>query len=180
MGFKERRTDAEATLRAARSAAVDGRAPPPRALESDGYAFLLADVDLQVSILGRPIGPVELSMSELRGKLQACAGAPPYRTEAASEAYTYPLLLCGFDGQVTEAYLFAGSDGPMLGGDEAKRPDWPRVIAALEAALSRIDAVDYEDKVYDPDAEAWIYYGVRGGESFEEAVEGEDPPEWAD
>lgn len=178
MGLKERRAEAEATLREARAA---GEQPlPPRTLASRGYAFLLADLDLHVSILGRAIAPVEFSLSELRGKLQALAGPPPYRTESLAEAWTWPMLLVGPEGDVTEAYLFHGEDGPTLGGDEAKRVDWPDAVAALQEALEAIPPADFEDKVYDADASAWIYYGVRAGEPWEEMVEGEDPPEWAE
>ncbi len=180
MGLKERRAEAMATLGLARVAGAEGSPLPPKTLEADGYAFLFTDLDQQVSILGRPIASLDLSLPELRGKLEACAGPPPYRTEAASEAYTYPMLLCGPDRQVDEAYLFANGDGQLLGGDEARRPDWPQVVAALHRALGQVVPAAFEDKVYDPDAEAWIYYGVRGGEPFEEMVEGEEPPEWAD
>lgn len=180
MEMKERRAEAELTLRAARRAAAQGEKPPARILVADGYAFLVAGLELGISILGQPISGLGVSLAELRGKLQACAGEPPYRTEAASEAFTYPLLLCGPEGQVTEAYLFAGDDGSTLGGNEAQRPDWSQAVAALEAALASAPLVDFEDKVYDPNVEAWIYYGVRRNEPFEEMMEGEDPPEWAE
>src|SRR5690606_3566217 len=124
--------------------------------------------DLQVSILGKPIAAVDLSMAELRGKLQALAGPPPYRTEALSEAYTYPLLIRDPDGRISEAYLYQGEDGPTLGGDEADRPDWAEVMSALHAALASLPPADFEDRAYDPDVDAWIYYGVRGGEPFED------------
>lgn len=178
MGIKERRADAELLLKKARAGLL---APlPPRILVQEGYAFLLADVDLQVSILGRPIASLDRSLPELRGKLQALAGLPPYRSASLAEAYTYPLLVAGPDGPVTEAYLSFGDGGARLGGDEARRSDWPQVLRALAAALDVTAAADFEDKVYDPDAGAWIYYGVRSGEPFEDVVEGEDPPDWAD
>ena len=180
MGLKERRADAEATLRTAQQASERGEELPPRTFAADGFAFLLADLDLHLSILGEPIAPLGLGFAELRGKLQALAGSPPYRTQAIGEAYTYPLLVRGPDGDVSEAYLYQGDDGPTLGGDEAKRPDWEQVAAALERALEGVAPAAFEDKVYDPDASAWIYYGVRGGEPFEDMVEGEDPPEWAE
>lgn len=180
MGLKERRADASATLRHARDAAASGEPCPPRTFGADGYAFLLADLDLHLSILGQPIEPIDLTLPELRGKLQALAGPPPYRTEALSEAFTYPLYLLGPEGGPTEAYLYHGDEGPTLGGDEAKRPDWPQVVQALRAALEGVEPADFEDKVFDPEASAWIYYGVRGGEPFEDMVEGEDPPEWAE
>lgn len=180
MGLKERRAEALATLRAALEASTNDEPPPARTLAAGGYAFLCAEIDLQVSILGKAILPLELTMSELRGKLQAVAGPPPYRTEAVSEAYTYPLLLLGPDGRVSEAYAYQGPDGPTLGGDEADRPDWEEVVRALEEALSKVRPVDYGDRAYDPDVGAWIYYGVRRGEPFEDMVEGEDPPEWAE
>lgn len=180
MGLKERRAEAEAALRAAQEAAETGGTFPARTFARDGYAFLVADLDLQVSILGKAIAPIEFSMAELRGKLQALAGPPPYRTEALSEAYTYPILLRDPEGRVSEAYLYQGEDGPTLGGDEADRPDWHEVAGALQAALAGLPSADYEDRAYDPNAGAWIYYGVRGGEPFEDMVEGEDPPEWAE
>jgi|GEM_PF-1708590 len=180
MGLKERRAEAEASLRSARGASLEGEPLPARTLAAGGYAFLFTELDLQVSILGRPILPLDLSSAELRGKLEAAVGRPCYRTEAASEAYTYPLLVCGPDRQVTEGYVFSGSGECVLGGDESRRTDWPQVIAALEEALAKVRPADYEDRVYDPDAGAWIYYGVRDGEPFEEPVEGEDPPEWAE
>ncbi|HWV39004.1 MAG TPA: hypothetical protein VN033_11100 [Vulgatibacter sp.] len=180
MGLKERRAEAEAALRSSRGLALEGLPLPPRTLAADGYAFLFTELDLQVSILGKPILPLELSSAELRGKLEAAVGGPCYQTEAASEAYTYPLLVCGPDRQVTEGYLAAADGGCSLCGDEARRTDWPQVAAALEKALAPIRPADYEDRVWDPDAESWIYYGVRGGEPFEEPVEGEDPPEWAE
>jgi hypothetical protein len=180
MGLKERRAEAEATLRSALGAADRGEPLPERCLAAQGYAFLFADLDLHLSILGKPIAPVDFSMPELRGRLQAVAGAPPYRTEALGEAFTYPLLLRGPDNVVTEAYLYPDAEGPMLGGDEAKRPDWEQVVRALSTALGGVRPADFEDKVYDPDASAWIYYGVRRGEPFEDMVEGEDPPEWAE
>lgn len=180
MGLKERRADALATLRSAREAAASGEPCPPRTFAAGGYAFPLADLDLHLSILGQPIEGLDLGFSELRGKLQALAGPPPYRTEAISEAFTYPLLILGPEGGPTEAYLYHGEDGPTLGGDESNRPDWPQVVEALEKALAGVDPIDFEDRVYDPDASAWIYYGVRRGEPFEDMVEGEDPPEWAE
>lgn len=180
MGLKERRAEAGALLREAKQSAESGGDLPPRTFAHDGYAFLVADLDLQVSILGGPIAPVELSMSELRGKLQALAGPPPYRTEALAEAYTYPLLIRDEEGRISEAYLYQGEDGPMLGGDEADRPDWAEVADALHAALAKLPSADYEDRAYDPDVGAWLYYGVRAGEPFEDMVEGEDPPEWAE
>ena len=180
MGLKERRADAEAALRSAQAAAAAGEPLPERTVAAEGYAFLLADLDLHLSILGRPIAPLELGMSELRGKLQALSGPPPYRTEALAEAFTWPLLVRGPDNDVSEAYVYHGADGAMLGGDEAKRPDWQQVVRALGAALERVQPADFEDKVYDPDASAWIYYGVRRGEPWEDMVEGEDPPEWAE
>jgi len=180
MGLKERRAEAEATLRAAQQAEASGEPLPARTLAAEGYAFLLADLDLHLSILGQPIAPLELTMAELRGKLQARAGEPPYRTQAVAEAYTWPMLVRGPEGDVTEAYVYWGADGAMLGGDEAKRPDWAQVVRALAAALARVAPADFEDKVYDPDASAWIYYGVRAGAPWEDMVEGEDPPEWAE
>jgi len=180
MGLKERRAEAEALLRRAQEAAEIGEALPPRTFARKGFAFLVAGLDLQVSILGKPIAPLELGMAELRGKLQAVAGPPPYRTEALSEAYTYPILLRDPDGRVTEAYLYHGEDGPTLGGDEADRPDWQEIAAILQEALAELPSADYEDRAWDPDAGAWIYYGVRAGEPFEDWVEGEDPPEWAE
>ena len=180
MGLKERRAEAEAALRSAQGAEERGESLPERTLAAHGYAFLLAGLDLHLSILGSPIAPVDLSMPELRGRLQALAGPPPYRTEALAEAFTYPILLRGPDGDVTEAYLFQGEEGPTLGGDEAKRPDWQQVVDALSAALQQVQPADFQDRVYDPDASAWIYYGVRNGEPFEDMVEGEDPPEWAE
>lgn len=179
MGLKERRAEATAALRAAQGAPERG-ALPERTFARDGYAFLLADLGLQVSILGKAIAGLDLSMSELRGKLQALAGPPPYRTEALSEAYTYPILIRDPEGRVSEAYLYQGEEGPTLGGDEADRPDWEEVVAALQAALEGVPCADFEDRAYDPDVGAWIYYGVRGGEPFEDMVEGEDPPEWAE
>jgi hypothetical protein len=180
MGLKERRAEAAATLRSAQEATERGASLPERCLAANGYAFLLAGLEHQVSILGKPIAPLDVSLPELRGKLEAVAGPPPYRTEALAEAYTYPLLVRGPEGDVTEAYLYQGAEGPMLGGDEAQRPDWEQVMRALSAALVRVQPADFEDKVYDPDASAWIYYGVRHGEPFEDMVEGEDPPEWAE
>lgn len=180
MGLKERRAEAEASLRSSRGAALEGSPLPPRTLAADGYAFLFTELDLQVSVLGKPILPIDLSSAELRGKLEAAVGGPCYRTEAASEAFTYPLLLCGPDRQVTEGYLFSGDGGCFLCGDESRRTDWPQALAALETALAPIRPADFEDRVYDSDAGAWIYYGVRGGEPFEEPVEGEEPPEWAE
>lgn len=180
MERKERRAEAEAMLRAARRALAEGGQVPDGILAADGFAFLVVGLELGVSILGRPIGTLELSMAEVRGKLQAIAGAPPYRTESASEAYTYPLLFCGPEGPVNEAYVFAGEDGVQLGGDEANRTDWDQVLAALESCLERARMVDYEDRVYDSYAGAWIYYGARRNEPFEETMEGEDPPEWAE
>lgn len=179
MGLKERRAEAEALLRAAQAAEGEG-ALPPKTFVHGGYAFLLADLDLQVSILGKPIATVDFGMAELRGKLQGLAGPPPYRTEVLSEAYTYPLLVRDPEGKVSEAYLYQGEDGPTLGGDEADRPDWAEVTAALHAALAALPAADYEDRAYDPDVGAWLYYGVRDGEPYEDMVEGEDPPEWAE
>ena len=180
MGLKERRADAEAVLRSAQDAAESGEPLPERTLAANGYAFLLAGLELQISILGQPIAPLDFTMSELRGKLQALAGPPPYRTEALAEAFTWPLLVRGPDRDVTEAYVYQGPDGAMLGGDEAKRPDWAQAVRALHAALEPVRPADFEDKVYDPDASAWIYYGVRQGEPWEDMVEGEDPPEWAE
>ncbi len=180
MGLKERRAEAEATLRSAQEAAGQGEPLPPRCLAAQGYAFLFAGLELQISILGSPIASLDLSMAELRGKLHTVAGAPPYRTEAIGEAFTYPVLLRGPENDVTEAYVYQGAEGPMLGGDEAKRPDWDHVLRALTEALQTVRPADFEDKVYDPDASAWIYYGVRRGEPFEDMVEGEDPPEWAE
>jgi len=180
MGLKERRADAEAALRSAQEAASSGAPLPERTLAAEGYAFLLAGLDLHLSILGQPIAPLDFTMPELRGKLQALAGPPPYRTEALAEAFTWPLLIRGPEGDVTEAYVYQGAEGPMLGGDEAKRPDWEQVVRALHAALEPVRPADFEDKVYDPDASAWIYYGVRRGEPWEDMVEGEDPPEWAE
>ncbi|WP_373049508.1 hypothetical protein [Vulgatibacter sp.] len=180
MGLKERRADAEATLRSAQRAAESGEPVPERTLAAGGYAFLLAELDLHLSILGQPIAPLDLAMPELRGKLQALAGSPPYRTEALAEAFTYPVLVRGPEGDVSEAYLYQSAEGAMLGGDEAKRPDWEQVVQALARALDAVRPADFEDKVYDPDASAWIYYGVRRGEPFEDMVEGEDPPEWAE
>ena len=180
MGLKERRADAEAVLRSAQDAAESGEPLPERTLAANGYAFLLAGLELQISILGQPIAPLDFTMSELRGKLQALAGPPPYRTEALAEAFTWPLLGRGPDRDVTEAYVYQGPDGAMLGGDEAKRPDWAQAVRALHAALEPVRPADFEDKVYDPDASAWIYYGVRQGEPWEDMVEGEDPPEWAE
>ena len=111
MGIKERRADAEMLLKKVRA----GVEPPPaRVMASGGYAFLLADLDLQVSILGRPIAGLERSLPELRGKLQALSGPPPYRSEALSEAYTYPLLIAGPEGPVAEAYLSFGEHGARL------------------------------------------------------------------
>lgn len=179
MGLKERRAEAAASLRAALDAGEKGSLPE-RTFAHNGYAFLVADLDLQVSILGKAIAPLELSMAELRGKLQAIAGAPPYRTEALSEAYTYPILISDAEGRISDAYLYQGEDGPTLGGDEADRPDWEEVASALQAALEDLPCADYEDRAYDPEIGAWIYYGVRGGEPFEDMVEGEDPPEWAE
>ncbi len=179
MGLKERRAEAAALLRAAQDATESGSFPA-RTFARNGYAFLVADLDLQVSILGKAIAPLDLSMSELRGKLQALAGPPPYRTEALSEAFTYPILICDPDGKISEAYLYQGEDGPTLGGDEADRPDWNEVASALQAALEELPCADYEDRAYDPDVGAWIYYGVRAGEPFEDMIEGEDPPEWAE
>lgn len=180
MGLKERRAEALATLRAAQEAATQGELLPARTLASGGYAFLCAEIDLQVSILGKAILPLELTVSELRGKLQALAGPPPYRTEAWSEAWTYPLLLLGPDGRLSEAYVYQGPDGPTLGGDEADRPDWEEVGSALGAALEIVPTEEFQDRAYDPDVGAWMYYGVRRGEPFEDMVEGEDPPEWAE
>lgn len=180
MGLKERRADAEAALRKALAAAAEGETPPERTLAAEGYAFLLADLDLHLSILGQPIASLDFDLGELRGKLQALSGPPPYRTQSLSEAYTWPILLRGTENDVTEAYVYQGPDGPMLGGDEAKRPDWAQVVRALHAALAPVRPADFEDKVYDPDASAWIYYGVRDGASWEDMVEGEDPPEWAE
>lgn len=181
MGLKERRAEAAAALVRAQEAAAAGEPLPARTMAAEGYAFLLADVDLHLSILGQPIEPLELSMAELRGKLQAVAGTtPPYRTEAVAEAYTWPLMVRGPDRDVSEAYVYWGPDGAMLGGDEAARPDWAQVVQALGAALDRVAPADFGDKVYDPDASAWIYYGVRNGEPWEDMVEGEDPPEWAE
>ncbi|HEY0839243.1 MAG TPA: hypothetical protein VGD74_03585 [Vulgatibacter sp.] len=180
MGLKERRAEAEASLRSSRGAAMDGLPLPARTLAAEGYAFLFTELDLQVSILGKPILPLDLSAAELRGKLEKAVGGPCYRTEAASEVFTYPMLLCGPDRQITEAYLFCGDGGCVLAGDEARRTDWPQVLAALDRALEPIPPADFEDRFYDPDAEAWIYYGVRGGEPFEEPVEGEEPPDWAE
>src|SRR5262245_60806257 len=117
MGLKERRAEADVLVRTAREA---GGELPPRTLAAQGYAFHLAGLELHLSILGQPIAPLELTLSELRGKLERVAGAPPYRSEALSEAFTYPVLLAGPDGLVTEAYLFHGAEGPSLGGDEAK------------------------------------------------------------
>ena len=180
MGLKERRADAEAALRSAVAAAAEGEPLPEGTLAAQGYAFLLASLDLHLSILGQPIAPLEFGMSELRGKLEALGGPPPYRTQSLAEAFTWPVLVRGPDNDVTEAYVYQGPDGAMLGGDEAKRPDWQQVVRALSAALEPIRPADFEDKVYDPDASAWIYYGVRNGEAWEDMVEGEDPPEWAE
>lgn len=180
MELKERRTEAASLLRSVRRAAEEGEPLPERHLAADGYAFLVAEVGLGISILGGPISPLETSMAELRGKLQALAGPPPYRTEASSEAFTFPMLVCGPEGPVSEVYAYAGDDGCLLGGNEAERPDWPEVVAAFEAALAKVRPVDFEDRVYDPDSEAWIYYGVRRGEPFEEMSEGEDPPDWVE
>src|SRR5690606_11029859 len=113
MGLKERRAEAEALHRAAQSAEGEG-ALPPKTFVHGGYAFLLADLDLQVSILGKPIATVDFGMAELRGKLQGLAGPPPYRTEVLSEAYTYPLFIRDPEGKVSEAYLYQGEDGPTL------------------------------------------------------------------
>lgn len=179
MSLKERRAEADAMLRSALEAVANGGELPPRTLVHDGYAFLLADLDLQVSILGKGILPIDLSLAELRGKLEARLGPPPYRTEAITDAFTYPMLVRGPEGQVVEAYLYHGEDGPMLGGDEATRPDWEELVAALHAALEQVKPADFSDKAYDSDNEAWIYYGVRNGEPFEEWLEGEEPPEWA-
>ena len=180
MGLKERRAEAEATLRSAQEAAGRNEPLPERTLAAQGYAFLFAGLDLHLSILGQPIAPLDLTMPELRGKLQAVAGPPPHRTEALAEAFTYPLLVRGPENDVTSAYLYQAAEGPMLGGDEAQRPDWQQVMRALAEALECVPPADFEDRVYDPDASAWIYYGVRGGEPFEDMVEGEDPPEWAE
>jgi len=179
MELRERRAEAEAMLRAARRAA--GADPlPPKVLAAGGYAFFLAGVDLGISILGSPIAPLEVSIAALRGKLQAHAGQPPYRTEAFTEAFIYPMLVCGPEGQVTEAYVFACDEGCRIGGNEAQRPDWASVVAALEEALAAAPLVDFEDRVYDPNTESWIYYGVRESVPFEEMVDWEDPPEWAE
>ena len=180
MGLKERRADAEAALRSAQVAAADGVPLPARTLAANGYAFLLATLDLHLSILGRPIAPLDFAMPELRGKLEAVAGEPPYRSQALAEAFTWPLLVRGPDGDVSEAYVYQGAEGAMLGGDEARRPDWEQLVDALRAALAPVQPADFEDKVYDPDASAWIYYVVRRGEPWEDMVEGEDPPEWAE
>jgi len=180
MGLKERRAEAEATLRSAQEAAGRGEPLPARTLAADGFAFLFAGLDLHVSILGQPIAALDFAMPELRGRLQAVAGPPPYRTEALAEAFTYPILVRGPEGDVTPAYVYQSAEGPMLGGDEAQRPDWAHAVRALAEALAGVGPADFEDRVYDPDASAWIYYGVRGGEPFEDMVEGEDPPEWAE
>lgn len=177
MSLKERRAEANSLVRAARSA--EGELPP-RTIAAQGYAFHLATLELHLSILGQPIAPLDFTLSELRGKLQQLAGPPPYRTESLSEAFTYPLLVAGPEGDVTEAYVYAGPDGPTLGGDEAQRTDWPALVEALTEALSAVQPAAFEDRVYDADAAAWIYYGVRGGEPFEDMVESEDPPEWAE
>lgn len=179
MGLKERREEAAATLRSALEAWSDGGELPARTLVHDGYAFLLADLELQVSILGKAILPIELSLAELRGKLEAHVGPPPYRTEALSEAFTYPLLVRGPDGQVEEVYVYHGDEGPMLGGDEARRPDWSALVEAFHAALAKVPPVDFSDRAFDSENGAWIYYGVRDGLPFEEWMEGEEPPEWA-
>jgi hypothetical protein len=178
MGMKERRADAELLLRRVRAGVMQPL--PPRVLARDGYAFLLAELELQVSILARPVADLELALPELRGKLQGLAGPPPYRSESLFEAYTYPILVAGPEGPITEAYLSFGEQGARLGGDEAQRNDWPHLVRALTEALEAAPFADYEDRLYDPDAGAWIHYGVRDGRTFEDVIEGDEPPEWAE
>ena len=59
-------------------------------------------------------------------------------------------------------------------------PRGARVALVGPSGAGKSTTLSLIERFYDPDAGAWIYYGVRDGEPFEEPVEGEDPPEWAE